>query len=757
MHTPERVLHSNTNWTHKGGTLQGKPFEDILAGGYVATYLDEVTHLHWWFYPGETNNVGWDNNNWGRWAGGGGNDEETYHHKVHKINGVLTFLINDREDQSKFGNDDGGMAKDTRYTLLQKALHSDYAQITIVFDDWEAYAGNSFGQGANNNADQWHTTIRWAANHPWIEVVNLKQVVQWAQSDANWVVDHGHVFDKTMQTYEWLKKATEHDYDHWYYGHTVNGAVEEDFFNRIPATGNNGSYFIPGTKRYGDLKTPGTLLHDAWQTVTNTPPGNLRKLAELTYSAMIYETAWHDENPPNWWPPTDKPWLNWFDAYQSRNYQTTFQRPETDSYDDANSNDPISGWAVRLHGHARKVGVLRDAALWAASVKNGSQEAGTVVEAKDVDDDLWNEYILRNNKVYLCFERWGGRLVYAFVYDAPTQDAVMVIGAPVANPAEESDAEGADNNRCSAFKDRWVTSGPDNTRYVDMDYALSPVLGSNFVQFASSDGKITKRITLPAGRDTVRGDYTLAPDIGTLYVRHGLGPNQNDLLRNGDANLTVSSGAFHYGLQNSQGGAVLAVVGTNNARQPGNLPQAGYENRELPLVEQVEVYNTGANFNTWLAFSAGSAEDLDGDGLSNNLEAMLGSNYQSADSDGDGMSDGFEYGYFGSPTGGVAAEDTDGDGLSNLFESLAGTVPTDPTSVFAVTNIQAVDGGVQVHWSTVPGKTYRLLYTDNMLLPFVPLPELEAILATGSVTNVVDVTAGGAAGRNYRVRLEVTP
>ncbi len=145
MHTPERVMHSNTNWTHKGSVLTGQPFADILAGGYVATYLDEVTHLHWWFYPGETNNPGWDDNNWGRWAGGGGNDDEPYHHKLHKINGVLCFMINDREDQSKFGNDDGGMLKDTRYTLLDKALDGDYAQLTIVFDDWEAYAGNSFG------------------------------------------------------------------------------------------------------------------------------------------------------------------------------------------------------------------------------------------------------------------------------------------------------------------------------------------------------------------------------------------------------------------------------------------------------------------------------------------------------------------------------------------------------------------------------------------------------------------------------------
>jgi hypothetical protein len=721
MHTPERVFHSNTNWFKADPTkpLKGRPFDDILAGGYVATYLDEVTHLHWWFYPGETNNVGWDDNNWGRWAGGQGNDEEVYHHKVHKINGVLTFLINDREDQSKFGNDDGGMMKDTRYTLLQKALHADSSQITIVFDDWEAYAGNSFGQGANNNADQWHNTIRWAANHPWIEVVNLKQVTQWAQSDPTWVIDHGNVFDKGMQTYEWLKKATQHDYDHWYYGQTTGtGVVEENFFARIPPTGNNNTFYIEGTKKYGDLNTTNSLLHDAWVAVTNTPAGNLRNLAEWTYSAMIYETAWHDENPPSWWPPADKPWLNWFDAYKSKNYQITFQRPETDSYDDAKSTDLTSGWAVRLHGHARKVGILRDAAQWALAVKNGTQPAATTVEAKDLDDDLWLEYIFKNDKVYLCFERWGARLTHAFVYDPNTQDAIAVIGAPVANPAEEHDGEGADNNRCSAFKDRWATTGPNNIRYVDMDYAIAPVIGSNFVLFASQDGQITKRITLPNGRNAVRAEYNLNATVGTLYLRHGFGPNQNDLLRFGDANLSVVSNATFYGLQNSQGGAVFAVPGKNNTRQPGNLPQAGYQNRELPLVEQVELYNTATNFSTWIAFDLTTAQDIDGDGLPNVTELALGTDSENPDMDGDGMPDGFEYGQSLDPLVNDASLDKDGDGQSNWHEFIAGTTANDAASVFQIVSLTPnPDQSLTITWNCVTGRKYTVYFRDSLTSP----------------------------------------
>lgn len=753
MHTPERVFHSNTNWfrANPAGPLKGKPFEDILAGGYVATYLDEVTHLHWWFYPNEQSNPGWDDNNWGRWAGGGGNDEEPYHHKIHKINGVLVFMINDREDQSKFGNDDGGMLHDTRYTLLQKALSPDYAQITIVFDDWEAYAGNSFGQGANNNADQWHRTIRWAANHQWIHIVNLKDVVTWAQSDPNWVIDHGYVYDKTTQTYEWLKKATQHSYDHWYYGYTGNGVVEQDFFNRVPPTAPSG-YTIPGTKKYGDMNAPGTLIRDSWDKVAAMPNGLLKRLAEWTYSCMIYETAWHDENPPSWWCTPGNPCHNWFDAYQSRNYQVTFNRPETGSYEDADSYDPVSGWALRLHGHIRKVGIHADAAQWVEAIKNGTQGPETIVESKDVDDDLWNEYILRNNRVYLCFKRWGGRLIYAFVYDPAIQDAYQVIGVPAANPSEEHDGEGADNNRCSAFKDRYASVGPNNYRYVDDDYALTPpVQGSNYWEFVSQDGQVRKRIILPAGRDAVQAKYTIGASAGTLYIRHGLGPNQMDLLLHGDANLVVDSGPLFYGLRNTNGGAAYAVNGANSARTAGQLPNAGYQNRELPLIEQVEQYNTAPTASIWLAFSLASAQDIDGDGLPNTLEQSLGSDYENPDSDGDGMSDGFEYAYFGHPTNADPNADPDGDGQTNLQEYLAGTHPLNADSVLKIVSIvRQPSGDVQVTSTSQPGRRYVLQATTNLqTTAFASISTTN--LASGATITFVD-PAPAVPHKHYRVK-----
>ncbi len=614
MHVPERVIRSNVNnpTVKPEGPLDGKTFEDIVDSGFVATYLDEVTHLHHWFYPNESWNPGWDDAAWGRWSGGQGNDEEAYQHKVHKINGVYTFMINDREDQAKFGNHDGGLMLDTRYTLLQKALSPDASQITIVFDDWEAYAGNSFASSTpNGNADQFHATLRWLANHPWIRMVNLKDVTEWAMNDPTWVIDHGFVYDKPTQTYEWLKHASEHSYDTWYYG----SGLEESFYNRVPHVING--WAPDGMKIYGDMNTQGTLIRDSWDTIQQITSQRLKTLSEWSYSAMVYETAWHDENPPGWWPPFDKPWLQWADAYQSRNYQATFHRPDANSYDDDWPMDWTSGWAVRLHGHVRDMGVMKDASDWIADIKSGSQGPATVVYAKDIDDDRLDEYVLRNDRVYLCFERWGARLIKAFVYDPDLNggDAREVVGVPICNPPQESENEDADNNRCSVFKDRYA-SGVNDSRYVDMDFAVvPPVAGSDAWTFVSQDGKIRKTVRLPAGLDAVHAAYETDGSVGTVYSRHGLGPNQFDLMLNGQKNLVWVDGNGYRGLRNRNGGEAYVVPVRNVEIMDGPLANAGWEHRELPLIEQFETFNTSSEFEVAIAFSEQTARDLSGGGV----------------------------------------------------------------------------------------------------------------------------------------------
>ncbi|MDD2763154.1 MAG: Ig-like domain-containing protein [Opitutaceae bacterium] len=69
------------------------------------------------------------------------------------------------------------------------------------------------------------------------------------------------------------------------------------------------------------------------------------------------------------------------------------------------------------------------------------------------------------------------------------------------------------------------------------------------------------------------------------------------------------------------------------------------------------------------------AGDLDGDGLSNVREWLLGTRPDLADTDGDGMPDGWEVQHGTDPKVDDAAADADQDGLTNLQEYQAGTNP----------------------------------------------------------------------------------
>lgn len=585
MHTPERVIRSYPTGL---SPLDGLTFADIAGSTYTATYIDEVTHLHWWFYPNDP------------WSGFNGTFTAPRLHKIHRINGVYCFAINDRVDQQKFGNFDSGLPLDARFVLIDKANHPDQAQLVLIFDDWEAMAGKSFdpGQGQsvpNNNQIQYQTNIRWIANHPWIEVVNLRDVLDRAVNAGNplhdpaWVIDMGTRTDLSIQTYEWLKHASEDSYHNWYYNSNAGfPGNEQNFYNLVPVLlGEQGDYHrrfpglgvnndawadsldgpkLPSGKRLGDLNTPGTLLHDTWALIAAAPAGRLKDLAEKSYSSLIYETAWHEED------------YGATHHYQGTNYGTPWPVPDP-------TWDGVNTWCLRLQNHVRSLGVLAHAAQWAENVRAGTQNGLTTVAALDLDQDGQNEWIILNNRIYVCFERWGGRLVHGFAFIDALDDAVQVLGAPLVNPSEPGEEErlGTAANRCSTFKDA-------NPAYVDAEYGVAVV--PNGLQLTSPDGRISKTVTVGPGSGVLAASYANTTGAN-LYVRIGASPNVSDLALHGQDHLSTSLTGSDYTVSNSQGGRVRVVFGASSLNPtPAN---AGYLNRNLALTEQIEVFG-GASF-----------------------------------------------------------------------------------------------------------------------------------------------------------------
>jgi hypothetical protein len=587
MHVPERVIRSTTTGF---SPLNGRTFADIDASAYRATYLDEVNHLHFWFYPSESPWAGFK-------PGESGIDftigEQSYQHKLHKLNGVYCFMINDREDNSKFWTQDDGLRIDTRYTLLEKARSSDQAQITVIFDDWEAYAGRSFtDQSGNNNYMLWNTTARWLANHPWVHVITLRDALALAKSNESaWVIDQGTLTTKEPSTYEWLRHACKdhvsnprQSYDNWYYGTSFSGG-EESFYDLVPKI--IGSTALPSGLKHGDLNTTNSLMALAWKAVESMPGGRLKRLAEFAYAAMIYETAWHDEDQA---------------SYQGTDYKPPWPSDDT-------SYDKVSGWALQLQNHTRKTGIAADAAHWVSNIVNGTFGTNTVTRQLDLDFDGEDEYVIANNLVYACFERYGGRLIKAFALDWCADvngfDAREIVGCPISNPNDATEAElsnaAASFNRCSAFREE---AQPDAI------YSVTAL--SNGFTFTS--GGVTKTITLQPGRDALDAEYSAT---GMTYVRFGLSPNVLDLLMTGQDALMIDSASSYYGLINTNGGGRAYVTFGVNVTRSANPANAGYLNRVAALTEQVEVQGSG-NFAVSLAASK------DNDGIPDSYEESHG-------------------------------------------------------------------------------------------------------------------------------------
>ena len=121
------------------------------------------------------------------------------------------------------------------------------------------------------------------------------------------------------------------------------------------------------------------------------------------------------------------------------------------------------------------------------------------------------------------------------------------------------------------------------------------------------------------------------------------------------------------------------------------------------------------------------------------------------DTDGDGMSDEFEQLYFGQPTAGDPAGDSDGDGATNREEYRAGTNPTDPYSVFCITEIRLQGDDIVIGFPAVAYKRYRLEVTSSLTDPFIAPFATIPFSDSDVMREVFDLGVAAHGPRFYRV------
>jgi hypothetical protein len=126
------------------------------------------------------------------------------------------------------------------------------------------------------------------------------------------------------------------------------------------------------------------------------------------------------------------------------------------------------------------------------------------------------------------------------------------------------------------------------------------------------------------------------------------------------------------------------------------------------------------------------------------------------DSDGDGIPDGWESFYGLNPNDlGDANQDLDGDGMTNLQEYVAGTDPTNASSVLKISSISSdpLSGAASFSFPSVNGKLYRIEFNNDLAVPNGWQTLQDNVVGTGGEIQITDPDAASHLRRFYRARI----
>ncbi len=745
--------------------------------GFRATVLDQTPHLLDWF--GREEALGDDAYKINRlWLENPGGDWPS----------IDTFVIATAANDYRYENSDSGLPTDMR-ELFNRRARAGGDQISTIFYMWEDLADN-------DNADAYDLNLRWMANHPWIKIVAMDDVLDGDAVERNVALTNG------VQAQDWVHHACNEDYDNWYYGSDRHESLAAKVYEVRLGTN------LPSGTPYGTM-TNG-LLSNAWATVRSIANADVKRLAQQTLFASVFETAFHSED------------------------NSDLSRWSYGEYiDPASDWEGLVGFAWKAHGQTRMAALYSAVDAWAVST------TGLQVATADVDLDGENEYILRNNTVMALFERSGGRMVGAWWKDG--SNVVQMIGNFVSMPDSGTEEEGADNfsagdvgaHRTAALKDWWDGS----TNHVRDLYTV--VTGANSVTF--SNAGIAKTITLASASTNVFA-VSYAMPSKTLYVRNGLSPDLDALLRTGQRNLAEkTNGSISVAMSTIRPSSgldstvelVVATGSINTAATDMSNTWNTVDMRDQAQTRQVELVGTGTLAFTLALTTSTSASNeppvleftpegpyvmpvgatssftvaaIDYDSPSTSLSATNlptggvhvatfsestgiftwqvtslsqggrtndqvytnttftaddGNSTTSAavvitvpwDADADGMSDDWEILKFGSTTN-TASGDWDEDGFPNYSEWVANTDPDAPGSYIGWESRMVIsNNSVRLTFQSISGCTYHIQAFDDVLTATgVEWSNLVTLVATSTNTTWTDTNALPDI-RNYRIKI----
>ena len=429
----------------------------------------------------------------------------------------------------------------------------------------------------------------------------------------------------------------------------------------------------------------------------------LGKLARGTAHAATFITAFHDQTS------------NDLTKYSTGAYLT----PDT-------TQQNLSGFTKFAQSQMRNAAIYSRVNTWATAAQAGSYTSNVTAESSDVDLDGEPEYLLFNDRIFVMFERLGGRMTNAWARDIDTGEVFQVVGNPLSYSGSETEEEGTvhlDSSsgllayRTSGFKDWFAQTGAAGvgTNYVNDLYTVNAAPSGVGWRFISSDGKIVKTITLGARATMLDAQYAWSGNVNAMFVRFGMSPNLYDLILHGQGNMQTVDNTAHSEISvlNTAAQQVRAFVkyggaaGLNAVYNRTALDQHatnGFDTvpmRNQAQTQQLEIANPANT--TSMSFSVGF---------------QTGATI-SIDSEGAGIPDWWRQKYFGHVDARVgdlsrASDDADGDGKTNLQEYIFGTDPTVKDFAWPILHISSDNSGQRVlTFSTMLDRVYHIQYSDT--------------------------------------------
>jgi hypothetical protein len=122
------------------------------------------------------------------------------------------------------------------------------------------------------------------------------------------------------------------------------------------------------------------------------------------------------------------------------------------------------------------------------------------------------------------------------------------------------------------------------------------------------------------------------------------------------------------------------------------------------------------------------------------------------DIDNDGLPDSWEIEFSGTYTGMNALADSDQDSFDNIEEYIAGTVPTNKTSVLAVNSLHYDAGGPATIWfDTVTGRVYWVEWSESLMnIRWHPL-NTSLVAGDGGMKSLMDSESQYLTNRYYKM------